>query len=47
MMGFKNFHTAHHTLKGIKAMQKKGQIEEIQCVHSKIQFINRIFGLSA
>lgn len=28
MMGFKNFHTAHHTLKGIKAMQKKDRLKK-------------------
>ena len=48
-MGFHFFYTAHSTLKGIEAMHmiKKGQVEEIQCVHTEIQFINKIFGVSA
>ena len=49
MMGFHSFHKAHSTLKGIESMHmiRKGQVEEIQCVHTEIQFINRIFGVSA
>jgi len=49
MMGFHSFHTANRTLKGIESMHmiKKGQVAEVKCVHSEIQFINRIFGISA
>ena len=48
MMGFESFNSAHNTLRGIEIMHmiEKGQVKEIKCVHSEMQFINRIFGVS-
>ena len=49
MLGFDSFETAEKTICGIEAMHmiRKGQIEEIQCVLSEVEFINRIMGIVA
>jgi len=49
MLGFDSFATAEKTICGIEAvhMIRKGQIEEIQCVLSEVEFINRIMGIVA
>ncbi len=49
MLGFDSFETAEITICGIETMHmiKKGQVEEIQCVLSEVEFINKIMGISA
>ncbi|MEJ8553218.1 IS6 family transposase [Tepidibacter sp. Z1-5] len=49
MIGFQNFKTAQKTICGIEIMNmiRKGQVEEIQCALSEIQFINKIMGTTA
>ena len=49
MLGFDSFETAEKTICGIEAMHmfREGQIEEIQCVLSEVEFINRIMGIVA
>lgn len=44
MLGFKSFKTAKETICGIEIMHmiRKGQVEEIRCVLSEIEFLNRI-----
>ncbi len=49
MLGFKSFHTANRTLKGIEAMHmvKKGQIDSLnQCALDQMKFINKLFGIA-
>jgi len=49
MLGFDSFKTAEKTICGIEAMHmiRKGQVEEIQCVLSELEFLNRIMGVVA
>ncbi|WP_132247856.1 IS6 family transposase [Marinisporobacter balticus] len=49
MRGFKNLKTAEKTICGIEAMNmiRKGQVEEIQCALSEIEFLNKIMGAVA
>ncbi|MBP2644419.1 MAG: family transposase [Firmicutes bacterium] len=49
MLGFDSFETAEKTICGIEAMHmiRKGQVEEIQCVLSEVEFINKIMGIPA
>ena len=44
MLGFKTLDSAERTIVGIEIMHMthKGQIEEIRCVESEVQFINQI-----
>jgi transposase-like protein len=49
MLGFYSFETAEKTICGIEIMHmiRKGQVEEIQCVLSEVEFFNEIMGISA
>jgi IS6 family transposase len=50
MLGFKSFHTAIKTLKGIEIrhMIKKGQVDTLnRCVSAEVNFINQLFGIAA
>jgi IS6 family transposase len=49
MLGFDSFETAEKTICGIETMHmiRKGQVEEIQCVLSEVEFINKIMGIAA
>jgi len=49
MLGFDSFETATKTICGIEIMHmiRKGQVEEIQCVFSEVEFFNRIMGVVA
>jgi len=49
MLGFEIFETAEKTICGIEIMNmiRKGQVEEIQCVLSEVEFINKIMSISA
>ncbi len=49
ILGFHSFETAEKTICGIEAMNmiRKGQVEEIQCVLSEIEFINKIMRVKA
>ena len=49
MLGFDSFKTAEKTICGIETLHmiKKGQVEEIQCVLSEVEFFNKIMGISA
>ncbi len=49
MLGFHSFKTAEKTICGIEAMNmiRKGQVEEIQCAPSEIEFINKIMRVKA
>jgi len=49
MLGFDSFETAEKTICGIETMHmiKKGQVEEIQCVLSEVEFFNRVMGVVA
>ncbi len=49
MLGFKSYETAKKTISGIELMHiiRKGQIDEIQCVLSEVQLINKIMGVVA
>ena len=49
MLGFKSFETAKITISGIEIMHMihKGQVEEIQCILSEVEFINTIMGMAA
>jgi len=49
MLGFGSFETAEKTICGIEAMHmiRKRQVEEIRCVLSEVEFINRIMGVAA
>jgi IS6 family transposase len=49
MLGFDSFETAEKTICGIEIMHmiRKGQVEEIQCVLSEVEFINKIMGIAA
>jgi transposase, IS6 family len=44
MLGFKSLKTAEKTICGIeiKHMIRKGQVEEIRCDLSELEFLNRI-----
>jgi transposase, IS6 family len=44
MLGFKSFKTAKETICGIEIMHmiRKGQIKEIRCAFSEVEFLNRI-----
>ena len=44
MLGFWNIETARNTICGIEIMHmiRKGQVEEIRCVNSEIEFIDKI-----
>ncbi|WP_431308807.1 hypothetical protein [Alicyclobacillus fastidiosus] len=49
-LGFKSFHSAEDTLKGIEAMHmlRKGQVElQNSPVSNVVEFINHLFGVSA
>ncbi|OPH49330.1 transposase [Paenibacillus ferrarius] len=48
-LGFKTFHTAEQTLKGIEAMHmiRKGQAENNSSVLSAVEWLNIIFGIVA
>jgi len=48
MLGFDSFQTAEKTICGIELMHmiSKGQVEEIQCVRSEVEFINKIMGIA-
>jgi len=48
MLGFDSFGSAEKTICGIEIMHmiKKGQVEEIQCAHSEVKFINKIMGIA-
>ncbi len=47
MLGFGSFESAEKTIAGIEIMHmiRKGQIEEIRCVLSEVEFINKIMGI--
>ncbi|WP_378954260.1 hypothetical protein [Pelosinus sp. sgz500959] len=49
MLGFDSFETAEKIICGIETMHmsRKGQVEEIQCVRSEVEFINKIMGIVA
>lgn len=49
MLGFDSFRTTEKAICGIEIMNmiRKGQVEEIQCVRSKVEFINKIMGAVA
>jgi len=49
MLGFDSFETAEKTSGEVEVtyMIKKGQVEEIQCVRSEVEFINKIMGIEA
>ena len=49
MLGFDSFETAEKTICGIEIMYmiRKGQVEEIQCILSEVEFINKIMGVAA
>jgi len=49
MLGFDSFETAEVTSCRIEIMHmiRKGQIEEIQCVLSEVEFLNKIMGVVA
>jgi len=49
MLGFDSFETAEKTICGIEIMNmiRKGQVGEIQCVRSEVEFINKIMGIVA
>jgi transposase, IS6 family len=49
MLGFKTFLTADQTLKGIEAMHmiRKGQAENYSSVLSAVEWLNKLFGLTA
>jgi len=49
MLGLDSFETAEKTICGIEVMHmiRKGQVEEIQCVPSEVEFINKIIGIVA
>jgi transposase, IS6 family len=49
MLGFDSFITAEKTICGIETMHmiRKGQVEEIQCVLSEVEFLNKIMGIVA
>ena len=49
MLGFDTFKTAEKTICGVETMYmiRKGQVEEIQCVLSEVEFINIIMGVAA
>jgi IS6 family transposase len=49
ILGFDSFETAEKTICGIEIMNmiRKGQVEEVRCVPSEVQFLNKIMGLAA
>ena len=49
MMGFDSLGSAEKTICGIEIMHmiRKGQVEEIQCVRSEVEFTNKIMGIVA
>ena len=49
MLGFNSLKAAEKTICGIAIMHviRKGQVEEIQCVLAKIEFINKIMGIAS
>ena len=49
MLGFASSETAEKTICGIEVMHmiSKGQVEEIQCVRSEVEFLNKIMGIAA
>lgn len=49
MMGFKSFKSANRTLQGIESMHmiKKGQVNSDKSVLFEVQFINKLFNISA
>jgi transposase-like protein len=49
MLGFDSFKTAEKTICGIETMHmiRKRQVEEIQCVLSEVEFVNKIMEISA
>jgi len=49
MLGFKTFLTAEQTLKGIETMHmiRKGQAEDHSSVLTAVEWLNKIFGLTA
>lgn len=49
MLGFDSFETAEKTICRIEAMHmiRKEQVEEIHCVLSEVEFINKIMEISA
>ena len=49
MLGFGSFGSVVKTICGIEIMHmiRKGQVEEIQCALSEVEFINKIMGISA
>jgi transposase, IS6 family len=49
MLGFKSLETAEKTICGIEIMHmvRKGQVGEIQCVLSEIEFLNAVMGIGA
>ena len=49
MLGFDSLKTAEKTIAGIETMHmiRKGQVGEIQCVLSEVEFINKIMGVVA
>ena len=49
MLGFKSFHTASKTIKGIEAMHmvRKGHVEGLsRCVLDEVAFINKLLGIA-
>ena len=49
ILGFGSFKTTEKTICGIETMHmiRKGQVEEIQCALSEVEFFNRIMGVVA
>lgn len=49
MLGFKSYKSARSTIAGFKIMHMihKGQVENIRCVRSELQFISKIMGEAA
>lgn len=47
MLGFDSFETAEKTICVIELMISKGQVEEIECVLTEVEFINKIMGVVA
>ncbi len=49
MLGFGSYRSTKKTIAGIEIMHmiRKGQIEEIRCVLSEVEFINKIMGAMA
>lgn len=49
MLGFGSFERTEKTIAGIEIMHmiRKGQIEEIRCFLSEVEFINKMMGAMA